>query len=153
MHKIACVLDRLGERDRRSLLRMARRLTHKRRVRPSRTEMAEGVANTGGKMSKYIHAAEKFDVGFHESDFGMSAKGQTFERAHPWVPRDTWLREKRRSALVEYALVVLVFFALLLAIVILARTLQGHHFAGNAAHEATRYALAQGSNSSVFPAA
>lgn len=153
MHNIASVLDRLEEEDRRSLLRMARRLTHKRRGRSPGTEMDEGAANTGGKMSKYMHAGEKFDLGFHESHFGMGAKSQTFERARPWVPPDTWLREKRRSALVEYALVALVFLALLFAIAVLARTLQGHHLADNAAHKATRHALVRASNGSVFPAA
>jgi len=46
--------------------------------------------------------------------------------------------------MVEYALVIAVFCAILFAIVAFARALHAYHFADNAAHGAAPYALVRG---------
>jgi len=94
-------------------------------------------------MSRYVGAEEKLELSFRSGNSGTGAQGQ-FVRAHPFARPTTTLRDKRRSAMVEYALVIAVFCAILFAIVAFARALHAYHFADNAAHGAAPYALVRG---------
>lgn len=59
------------------------------------------------------------------------------------------LQEKRRNAMIEYALIIAAFFAILLAIVAISNALRSHSTARNAAHQATSCALVCGMPRSV----
>lgn len=65
-------------------------------------------------------------------------------QASTWRQRPPRLRDNRRSVFIEYALIVAVFCAILLAIVIFARAIQTYHLADNATPETARYAIADG---------
>jgi hypothetical protein len=53
-------------------------------------------------------------------------------------------RGKQKRTQVEYALIVVTFCAILLAIVILARAIHGHHFVDNGTRQVTQYAAVRG---------
>jgi Flp pilus assembly protein TadG len=68
---------------------------------------------------------------------------QKMKMEHPKAQLPTTRRGERGADLVEFTLVLVIFFAILLAIVALGRALSGYHFVNDAARQATRYAIAE----------
>lgn len=95
-------------------------------------------------MSRFVSAADKLGLNHGGGYLRKTGKGQSLTPAYQLAPAATRPPNKRRSALVEYALVIAAFCAILITIVVLARSLQGHHVSDNAAHQAAPYALVRG---------
>ncbi len=95
-------------------------------------------------MSRIVGAEEKLGFSFGGGYLRKTATGQELVPAYQLTPAAARPRDKRRSALVEYALVIAAFCAIIFTIVALARTIHSRPVAENGARPAAPYALVHG---------
>lgn len=95
-------------------------------------------------MSRLVSAEDKLRFSYGGGYLRKTAKGQSLTPAYQLKPEAARPRDKRKSALVEYALVFAAFCAILLTIVVLAHSFKARPVAHNAARPVAPYALSQG---------
>lgn len=95
-------------------------------------------------MSRFVGAGENLGLNYGGGYLRKTAKGQSLTPAYQLKRESVRPPDKRRNAMVEYALVLAAFCAILIAIVAIAQALRAHHSADNATRQAAPYALVRG---------